>query len=92
MPPHAARGPLKGIRVVEFASIGPGPFCCMLLSGMGADILRIDRPSGVAGTGPNPVLQRGRSSLILDFLKFEQRNTAHWPALSAWLEQAGRTS
>lgn len=38
----------------------------MLLSDMGADILRIDRPSGVAGTGPNPVLQRGRSSILLD--------------------------
>ncbi|RIJ29822.1 CaiB/BaiF CoA transferase family protein [Henriciella mobilis] len=60
------RGPLKGVKVVEFASIGPGPFCCMLLSDMGADILRIDRPSGVAGTGPNPVLQRGRPSIVLD--------------------------
>lgn len=61
-----AKGPLVGVRVLEFASIGPGPFCTMLLSDMGADVIRIDRPSGVAGTGPNAVLQRGRPSLVLD--------------------------
>lgn len=38
----------------------------MLLSDLGADIVRIDRPSGIAGTGPNAVLQRGRPSLVLD--------------------------
>ncbi len=59
-------GPLTGVRVLEFASIGPGPFCAMLLSDMGADVIRVDRPSGVAGTGPNAVLQRGRPSLVLD--------------------------
>src|SRR5262245_37030407 len=36
-------GPLQGIKVVEFAGIGPGPFCCMLLADMGADVVRIDR-------------------------------------------------
>ncbi len=64
-------GPLVGVRVLEFASIGPGPFCAMLLSDMGADVVRIDRPSGVAGTGPNAVLQRGRPSLVLDLKKEE---------------------
>jgi alpha-methylacyl-CoA racemase len=59
-------GPLAGVRVLEFASIGPGPFCAMLLSDMGADVVRIDRPGGVGGTGPNAVLQRGRPSLVLD--------------------------
>jgi len=59
-------GPLAGVRVLEFASIGPGPFCAMLLSDMGADVVRVDRPSGVAGTGPNAVLQRGRPSIVLD--------------------------
>lgn len=59
-------GPLTGVRVLEFASIGPGPFCAMLFSDLGADIVRIDRPSGVSGTGPNAVLQRGRPSLVLD--------------------------
>ena len=40
----AASGPLCGLRVIEFAGIGPGPFACMLLADMGADVLRIDRP------------------------------------------------
>jgi len=36
-------GPLAGVRVVEFQGIGPGPFAAMLLSDMGADVIRIDR-------------------------------------------------
>lgn len=36
-------GPLKGIKVVEIAGIGPGPFCAMMLADMGADVLRVDR-------------------------------------------------
>ena len=36
-------GPLEGIRIVELASIGPGPFCAMLLSDMGAEVIRVDR-------------------------------------------------
>lgn len=71
-----SQGPLTGIRIVEFASIGPGPFCTMLLSDMGADVVRIDRPSGVAGTGPNAVLQRGRPSLVLDLKDADDRALA----------------
>ena len=37
------QGPLSGLKVVEFAGIGPGPFCGMLLSDLGADVVRIDR-------------------------------------------------
>ena len=37
------KGPLSGVKVIEFAGIGPGPFCGMLLSDMGADVVRIDR-------------------------------------------------
>ena len=37
------QGPLNGLKIVEFAGIGPGPFCGMLLSDMGADVVRIDR-------------------------------------------------
>lgn len=57
-------GPLQGIRVLELAGLGPAPFCCMLLSDMGADVVRIDRP----GTTyiPADVEARGRSSLQLD--------------------------
>ncbi|WP_324275049.1 CoA transferase [Blastococcus brunescens] len=36
-------GPLQGVRVVEFAGLGPGPFCGMLLADLGADVVRIDR-------------------------------------------------
>lgn len=76
-------GPLAGVRVLEFASIGPGPFCAMLLSDMGADVIRIDRPSGVAGTGPNAVLQRGRPSLVLDLKQPEDQAFAARAAAAA---------
>ncbi|ANP44832.1 CaiB/BaiF CoA transferase family protein [Candidatus Viadribacter manganicus] len=76
-------GPLAGVRVLEFASIGPGPFCAMLLSDMGADVIRIDRPSGVAGTGPNAVLQRGRPSLVLDLKQQQDQTFAARAAASA---------
>ncbi|MCJ7837860.1 MAG: CoA transferase, partial [Burkholderiales bacterium] len=36
-------GPLTGVRVLEIAGIGPGPFCGMMLADMGADVLRVDR-------------------------------------------------
>jgi alpha-methylacyl-CoA racemase len=57
-------GPLQGIRVVEFASLGPAPFACMLLSDLGAEVLRIDRPN--TPSRPNDLLARGRSSVVLD--------------------------
>ncbi len=58
------QGPLSGVKVVEFAGIGPGPFCCMLLSDMGADVVRIDRKGGRAM--PKDVTGRGRRSVALD--------------------------
>ena len=36
-------GPLEGVKVVEIASIGPGPWCAMMLSDMGAEVIRVDR-------------------------------------------------
>jgi alpha-methylacyl-CoA racemase len=57
-------GPLAGIKVLEFAGIGPVPFCGMLLSDMGADVLRIDRPG--REYGPGDVETRGRRSITLD--------------------------
>lgn len=58
-------GPLKGIKVIELAGIGPGPFCAMMLADMGADVLRIDRP-GSTRTSPFDVLNRGRLTINLD--------------------------
>jgi alpha-methylacyl-CoA racemase len=63
-------GPLQGVRVVEFAGLGPGPFCGMLLADLGADVVRIDRRGargGLLGTlgGPS-LMDRGKRSIALD--------------------------
>ncbi len=58
-------GPLKGIRIIEIAGIGPGPFCAMMLADMGADIIRVDR-KGASGMGKFDVLCRGRRSVAVD--------------------------
>jgi alpha-methylacyl-CoA racemase len=59
-------GPLTGVKVVEFEGIGPGPFCGMLLSDLGADVIRIDGPRSRSGGGPKDVTGRGRRSISLD--------------------------
>lgn len=63
-PPEAPlAGPLAGVRVVEFAGIGPGPHCAMLLADMGAEVVRIER----RGTAVmNAVVERGRHRISLD--------------------------
>lgn len=58
------QGPLLGLRVLEFASIGPGPHCAMLLADLGAEVLRIERDGGNGWA--NPVVDRGRNRLTLD--------------------------
>jgi alpha-methylacyl-CoA racemase len=63
-------GPLQGMKVIEVAGIGPGPFCAMVLADLGADVLRIDR-SGNVREKPDErarfdVLGRGRKSVGLD--------------------------
>ena len=68
-------GPLAGLRIVEFAGIGPGPFCGMMLADHDAEVIRIDRASGGRG-GSQPIsnkdiLARGRKSIALN-LKSEQ--------------------
>lgn len=60
-----ASGPLSGLKIVEFAGIGPGPFCGMLLSDLGADVVRIDR-KGSGRSSPADVTSRGRRSVALD--------------------------
>jgi alpha-methylacyl-CoA racemase len=63
-------GPLEGLKVVEIAGIGPGPFCGMMLADMGADVVRIDRREAAdLGIPVEPrfgVLGRGRRSITLD--------------------------
>jgi len=62
-------GPLKGIRIIELAGIGPVPFCGMMLADMGADVIRIDRPGIDPPIGRNGALSRGRRSIIIDLKK-----------------------
>jgi alpha-methylacyl-CoA racemase len=57
-----ATGPLTGIRIVEFAGIGPGPFACMLLADMGAEIITLVRP----GQTPKGAAARGRTVIEID--------------------------
>jgi len=60
-------GPLRGVRVVELAGIGPSPHACMILADLGADVIRVDRPGGQPLTGgPHDFLNRGRPSVALD--------------------------
>jgi alpha-methylacyl-CoA racemase len=63
-------GPLTGLRVLEFDAIGPGPFCGMLLSDLGADVVRIDRPTSRRDT-PDEITRRGRRSVTLDLKRPE---------------------
>ena len=63
-------GPLAGVRIIELAGIGPGPFCAMMLADMGADVIRVDRAGAVRGgdpsTPPADVMNRGRRSIGVD--------------------------
>jgi alpha-methylacyl-CoA racemase len=63
-------GPLAGVRVIELAGIGPGPFAAMMLSDMGADVIRVDRAGSVYGGDPQSppadIMNRGRRSIGVD--------------------------
>jgi alpha-methylacyl-CoA racemase len=61
-------GPLEGVKVVELAGIGPGPFAAMVLADLGAEVVRVERPQGGV-EAPDPhldLVHRGRRSLVLD--------------------------
>ena len=79
-------GPLEGIRMIEFQGIGPAPFGGMMLSDMGAEIIRIDRASRVAGAkkelARTDVLARGRRSIALD-LKTPQGVEVAWKLIES---------
>src|ERR1700694_2689244 len=59
-----AAGPLAGFRIVEFAGIGPGPFACMMLADMGAEVVTLDRVG--ARKNMKSVAGRGRKGVELD--------------------------
>src|SRR4028119_2115317 len=60
-------GPLRGVRVVEIAGIGPGPHACMLMADLGADVIRVERPAGgLFSAGRHDVMNRSRPSVALD--------------------------
>ncbi len=61
-------GPLAGLRIIEMAGIGPGPFCGMMLADHGAEVIRVDRPGRPA---PEPVLGRSRRSIVVDLKSAE---------------------
>lgn len=70
-------GPLSGYRVVELTGIGPGPFAGMMLSDMGAEVLRVDRAQSVVPGAPRPVadvMARGRRSIGVDLKRPEGRD------------------
>lgn len=61
-------GPLAGLKVMEFAGIGPGPHVAMLLADLGAEVVRIDRPGAAAS---NPVVERARHRIGVDLKSVE---------------------
>ncbi len=78
-------GPLHGYRIIELAGIGPGPFAAMLLSDLGAEVIRVERSQAVrASNGANrDVLQRGRRNIAVDL-----KNPAGVETLLTMVEQA----
>lgn len=70
-----AQGPLKGIKIIELGSVGPLPYCSVLLSDLGAEIIRIDRLAASDGGQPTApefnLLNRGRRSIAMDLKKPE---------------------
>ena len=65
---NAPTGPLAGLRVVELAGIGPGPYAAMLLADLGAEVVRVERPGKQPSVLPpeKDVLRRNRQSVVLD--------------------------
>ena len=64
-------GPLKGLKIIEMAGIGPGPFCGMVLADLGAEIIRVDRASAIGTGSKQDAANRGKRSIAVD-LKSEK--------------------
>ena len=77
-PSPTRSGPLSGLKVLEFAGIGPGPFCGMLLADMGAEVTLLERAGGtfasqLFGGGRKAVANRGKKSICIDLKNPEIR-------------------
>ncbi|MFF1923917.1 CaiB/BaiF CoA transferase family protein [Streptomyces sp. NPDC058221] len=85
-PRRDVAGPLDGVRVVELAGIGPGPFAAMLLADLGADVVRVDRPgpSPLGGDPAHEVTNRNKRSVLVDLKSPEGPDTVR--ALAARAE------
>ena len=59
-------GPLKGIKIIEMAGIGPGPFCGMVLADLGAEVIRVDRASAKGTGSRQEASNRGKKSIAVD--------------------------
>ena len=80
-------GPLAGLKVIELAGIGPGPFAAMLLADMGAEVIRVERAQSAAGPspdGPHPdVSLRGRRNIAIDLKHPDGPDARRHPARQA---------
>jgi CoA:oxalate CoA-transferase len=87
------KGPLSGIKVVDFTEYIAGPYCTMMLADMGADVVKVERPEGDAWRHTAPVapyesrgfigVNRGKRSISLDLEREEGRAIAHKLSLEA---------
>ncbi|MCH2263779.1 MAG: CoA transferase [SAR86 cluster bacterium] len=59
-------GPLKGLKIIEMAGIGPGPFCGMVLADLGAELIRVDRASAIGTGSKKEPSNRGKKSIAID--------------------------
>ena len=59
-------GPLKGIKIIEMAGIGPGPFCGMVLADLGAEVIRVDRGSAKGTGSRQEASNRGKKSIAVN--------------------------
>ncbi len=70
-------GPLSGIKIVEFAGLGPGPFCGMILADMGADVIVVDRIENYGKAKTNDLASRGKKSIAVDLKNPKSKDLIH---------------